>query len=607
MRIVLMATVITLGAAGAAPLMAQSRDGEAVFQSACASCHAQPAPDSRAPNLEALRQLAPETIVTALTTGNMFRQGSTLTDAERRAVAGFVGGRPVGSARSRSDVGRCASPAAPISSRVLGDSWNGWGGGVTNTRYQPANKGGLSAEKVPQLKLKWAFGFAGVTSARAQPAVMGGRLFVGSENGDVYALNAKTGCTYWVYHAQAGIRTAVSVGPYKSASGASGFAVYFADGGASAYAIDASTGKEIWTRKVDDHPYAKATGSPTVYNGRLYVTIAGVGEEGQGGTSRYQCCTFRGSVTALDANTGRVEWKSYSIAEEPKPRGTNKDGVQMWGPAGGGIWGAPTIDEKRRVIYVATGNGYAEPAQRTTDAVIALDMNTGKVRWVNQPGVTDVWTGGCRPENAGNPNCPEKLGPDFDFSMSPVLAKRSSGQDLIIIQQKSGMAYAFDPDKDGALVWQYRTSQGSGFGGQWGAAVDDKRAYFGVVPQTPGGMRAVNIDTGEEVWSKPAAEKLCGTARGCSAAQGGAVTAIPGVVFSGSSDGGIRAYSSDNGTIVWQFDTNREFETVNGIKANGGAMDGPGAVVMDGMLYMSSGYVSLGGRPGNVLLAFGVD
>jgi polyvinyl alcohol dehydrogenase (cytochrome) len=383
--------------------------------------------------------------------------------------------------------------------------------------------------------------------------------------------------------------------------------VYFADGGANAYAVDAATGKELWRRKVDDHQYAKSTGAPTFYNGRLYVTVAGVGEEGQGGSSKYECCTFRGSVTALDANTGAVVWKSYSIQEEPKPRGKNKDGVQAWGPAGGGIWGAPTIDPRRRAIYVATGNGYSEPAQRTTDAVLALDMDTGKIRWVNQPGVTDVWTGGCKPENPDNPTCPEKLGPDHDFSMSPVLAKRSDGKDVIIAQQKSGMAWAFDPDNGGALLWQYRTSQGSGLGGQWGAATDDKQAYFGVVAQTPGGMRAVKIDTGEEVWSKPAPEELCGTGRGCSAAQGGAVTAIPGVVFSGSADGGIRAYAAADGTIVWQFDTNRQFETVNGVKASGGAIDGPGAVVADGMLYMSSGYVSLGGRPGNVLLAFGLD
>ncbi len=421
---------------------------------------------------------------------------------------------------------------------------------------------------------------------------------------------AKTGCRYWTYHAQAGIRTAISVGPYKRAGGGSGYAVYFSDGGATAYGVDAATGREIWTRRVDEHPHARATGSPTLFDGRLYVPTSGVGEEGQGGMSRYPCCTFRGSVTAIDASTGSVVWKSYPIVEEPKPRGMNKDGVQLWGPAGGGIWSAPTIDARRRAIYVATGNSYAEPAQRTTDAVLALDMETGKIRWAVQPVPNDIWTGGCKPENPDNPNCPATLGPDHDFSMSPVLTTRSNGQDVLIVQQKSGMAYAFDPDKEGALVWQYRTSGGSGLGGQWGAAADGTQAYFsinGTFSPTPGGMRAVKIDTGEEVWSKPAAEKLCGAARGCSEAQGAAVTAIPGVVFSGSMDGGIRAYAAADGALIWQFDTNRGFETVNGVKANGGAMDGPGPVVSGGMLYLGSGYVSLIGRPGNVLLAFSVD
>jgi polyvinyl alcohol dehydrogenase (cytochrome) len=463
---------------------------------------------------------------------------------------------------------------------------------------------------IPRLKLKWAFGFAGVSSARAQPAVMGGRVFVASESGDVFALDATTGCTYWTYHAQAGIRTAISVGPYTSAAGSSGYAVYVADGGATAYAIDAATGREIWSRKVDTHPYAKSTGSVTVHDGRVYVPTAGVGEEGQGGSSRYPCCTFRGSVTALDANTGSVVWKSFAIADEPKSRGTNKDGVPLWGPAGAGIWAAPTVDPARRAIYVATGNGYADPPVPTIDAVLAFDMDTGAIRWVNQPIADDVWAGGCRAGGPENPNCPAKLGPDHDFSASPMLVKRSDGRDILIVQQKSGMAYGFDPDKQGALVWQYRTSPGGGMGGQWGAAADERRAYFsvnGTAGQTPGGMRAVTIDTGEEVWSKEATEKLCGTERGCSAAQGAAVTAIPGIVFAGSMDGGFRAYAADDGTLVWQFDTNREFETANGVAARGGAIDGPGAVVAGGMVYVNSGYVSLIGRPGNVLLAFGVD
>jgi polyvinyl alcohol dehydrogenase (cytochrome) len=280
------------------------------------------------------------------------------------------------------------------------------------------------------------------------------------------------------------------------------------------------------------------------------------------------------------------------------------------GPAGGGIWSAPTIDVKRRLNYVATGNGYADPPQTTTDAVLAIDIATGTIKWSAQPAAGDVWAGGCRADVTTNPNCPAKLGPDHDFSASPAFVRLANGTELLIVQQKSGMAWAFDPDRNGALVWQYRTSAGGTLGGQWGAAADDRQAYFsvnGTSGPSPGGIRAVKLATGEEVWSRPASDKLCGAERGCSAAQGAAVTAITGIVFSGSMDGGLRAYASDDGSLVWQFDTNRSFETVNGVAANGGAMDGPGAMVANGMLYVNSGYVSLIGRPGNVLLAFGVD
>ena len=602
--------LFTAALLASATAFAQAPDGAVIYQKSCASCHQQPGADSRAPNREGLRQFSPESILTALTTGNMYRQGYELSDVEKKSVAEFLAGRAVGSATPIAESARCTSAAPAMSDPTKGSNWNGWGGTVTNTRYVPADKGGITAPLVPRLKLKWAFGLPGVTSARAQPVVVGGRVFISSESGDVFALSAKTGCIYWVFHAQSGIRTAASVGQYKTSNGSNAWGVFVADGIANTYGIDAMTGKQIWTKHVDEHPGARATGSPVYYNGRVYVPLAGLNEEGQGSRLTYECCTFRGSVTALDASTGAQIWKTYTITEEPKKRGVTKEGVQAWGPSGGGIWSAPTIDARRRVLYVSTGNGYSDPQQPTTDAVIAMDLDKGTIKWVAQPVPKDVWMMGCQAKNPDNPRCPAEQGPDHDFSASPMLAKKSDGKDILIIQSKSGMAYAFDPDKNGAKVWEYKTSGGSGLGGQWGGAVDGKLAYFGVngtLSQTPGGMRAVKIDTGEEVWSKPPEAKLCGTQRGCSAAQGAALTAVPGIVFSGSGDGGIRAYATDDGTLIWSFDTNKEFTTVNGVKANGAAMDGPGAAVSDGMLYINSGYGGLVGRPGNVLLAFGVD
>jgi len=601
-------TLVTLIVLGFGAMPARAQDGAEVFARACAECHVDPAPDTRAPDLDALGSFAPEAILTALTTGRMFRQGSTLTDEQRLAVAGFAAGRPVGTRGPESAVGRCEQAAPAMTAPALERGWNGWGGAVSNRRFGAAATGGLTAAELPRLELKWAFGFPGVNSARAQPTVVGGRVFVGSEAGDVFALDADSGCTYWSYHARGGIRAAVSIGPYTTAAGESGYAAYFADQRAFAYAVDVDSGREIWRVRVDDHDYASATGSPTVYGGRVYVVVSGVGEEGQGGRPGYACCTFRGSVSALDADSGTLVWKTYSVPQ-PQRRGTSSEGQPLFGPAGGGIWAAPTIDVTRQRIYVATGNGYAEPAQLTTDAVLALDLDDGELLWSFQPLANDVWAGGCGRDSSDNPNCPAELGPDHDFSMPPLLAERPGGGDILVIAQKSGMVYGVDPDK-GTQIWEYRASPGGSLGGQWGMAVAGPLAFVGVNgtrSPSPGGLRALAVDSGEERWSVPAAEPLCAGARGCSQAQGAAVTAIPGAVISGSMDGGIRAYAAETGALLWQFDTNRSFATVNGVPANGGAMDGPGAAVAGGMLFIDSGYISLIGRPGNVLLAFGPD
>jgi polyvinyl alcohol dehydrogenase (cytochrome) len=264
------------------------------------------------------------------------------------------------------------------------------------------------------------------------------------------------------------------------------------------------------------------------------------------------------------------------------------------------------VDASRRRIYVATGNMYSGPAHVSSNAVVALDMQDGAIRWMRQTTPGDIYLTGCR---AGNPNCPEKVGPDLDFGSPPMLA-RAGNRDLIVIGQKSGVGFAMDPDADGAIVWQYRAGRGGVLGGiEWGSAVDGERAYFAVsdilTPQ-PGGLHAVMLATGERAWFAEPTMPVCGSGRGCNAAQSAAVTAIAGAVLSGSNDGALRVYSSTNGAIVWEFDTNREFQTVNGMTARGASMIGPGPVVAGGMVFVNSGYGAFGGRPGNVLLAFGL-
>ena len=476
-----------------------------------------------------------------------------------------------------------------------GPSWNGWGNGPTNARFQPKSQGKLTAADLHRLELKWAFGYANTASAEPQPTIAGGRLFAASENSHVYALNPRTGCRYWTYEARAGISTAAIVGHYRTAAGSDGVAVFFGDRKANAYAVDAQTGREIWVRKVDSHPAAAVTGGLAFAGTRVFVPMQGLNEAANGGFAGYPCCTFRGSLAALDASTGNVVWKTYTVAES-MPRPSNEDGAVSYGPAGGGIWSAPTIDSKRRLIYVATGNGYAEPAQATTDAVLALDINTGELKWSRQMTPGD------------DPSDPPEPGPDFDLSAPPVLTTLQ-GHPLLVVPQKSGIAWALDPVQDGAIVWQYRFGQGSVFSGQWGLAVEGETVYVGVadlLTPTPGGMRALALADGHLVWAKPPQTRLCGFGQGCNAGQGGPLTAIPGAVLSAGMDGGLRAYAAKDGAILWSFDTNREFDTVNGVKASGGSMDSAGPVVVDGMVYVSSGSGGLSGRPGNVLLAFGL-
>jgi polyvinyl alcohol dehydrogenase (cytochrome) len=608
MRLTLLACMIALPYL---PAAGQTVDGETLFATHCAACHEKPT-EEKTPTRAALATLSPNAIVDALTDGAMRIQGQPLTDAERRAIAERVTGRQVVAASLATGAGTCSVGGAfsPVGAR---NTWNGWGPDVRNTRFQ-ADAGGITAANVGRLTLKWAFGIADVTQSRSQPAVVGDWLFMGSQSGTIYAIDAKTGCTHWTYRAQSGVRTAVSVGPIGPANAPTGYAIYFADAQARAYAVDASTGKELWKRKVDEHPAARATGSPTLHAGRLYVVTSGVSEETAASMPDYECCTFRGSLTALDASTGAVAWKTYTV-DEPKRRGTSSSGKPLYGPAGSPIWSAPTIDAKRGLIYAATGNAYADPAPRTSDAIVAFALDTGKIRWINQIR-PDVWILGCDAQSTGgnanagdNPNCPEDVGPDFDFSASPALVT-AGGRDLLVVTQKSGVGFALDPARRGRALWQYRWGRGSPVGGVWGATTDGERAYFAVADQLtpePGGLHAVNLSTGQRAWYTPPPAAVCKAGPGCSTAQSAALTAIPGVVFSGSADGAMRAYASDGGQILWTFDTNRDFTTVNGVKADGGSIDGPGPVVAGGMLYVTAGNAGFVGTAGNVLLAFGLD
>jgi polyvinyl alcohol dehydrogenase (cytochrome) len=591
-----------------------ARTGEAIYNAQCATCHDKP--DSRAPSRDTLKLKTRTSVLAALVSGSMSVTAKDLSAEEKRLVAGYVGGAEE-SPSSLPDTALCGA-RAPRFDVSSGAAWMGWGADPENTRFQPAARAGLSAEDVPKLRLKWAFGFpGGTTLAYAQPAVAGGRVFVGSDKGVVYALDAATGCAHWSFAAPAGVRSGIVVASIRLPGSSEPKPVaYFGDLAANVHALDAVTGAALWRVKVDDHRFARVTGTPSLEGGRLFVPVSSV-EEVSGARPNYECCTFRGSVVALDAASGKTIWKTYIIPDEPKPVRKNDAGTQLWGPAGAAVWNAPTVDRRRGVLYVGTGNAYTAPAAATSDAIVAIEMDSGRMRWAKQLTPNDTFVIGC---GSGNMNCPS-AGPDHDFGTSPIL-RTVGGRSVVIAGQKSGVAFALDPDKEGAVIWQFRAGKGGPLGGiEWGMAADEELVFLPVSDVLPGegglrggggatqagGLFGVRLATGERVWHTPAPTLTCAGGRGCSGAQSAAVTAMPGIVFSGSIDGHLRAFSTRDGAIVWDFDTAREFDTVNRVKANGGSLDAAGPAIAGGMVFTNSGYGQWLGKPGNVLLAFGRD
>jgi polyvinyl alcohol dehydrogenase (cytochrome) len=572
------------------------------FQTKCMTCHGNPNVE-RAPLPSAIREMTPERIYDALTNGVMKAQGQSLSDPEKRTLALFMSGRPVGSIQqgdAKNMPNQCSSNP-PLSNPVAGPSWNGWGVNETNARFQSAKNAGLTAADVPKLKLKWAFGYPTGVSAFGQPTVASGRIFVGTDIGYVYSLDAKTGCVYWSFQTKGSVRNAISIGPVKHPTAK--YAVYFGDAHSNVYAVNAQNGEQLWTAHIDPHFTARITAAPTLYQNRLYVPVSS-SEEFSASTLDYPCCTFRGSVAAYDASSGKQIWHTYVIPEEPKPTRKNSKGIQLYAPAGASVWNSPTVDVKRKAIYFGTGDSETDPAANTSDSVMALDMGTGKVLWNYQAHAGDAFLGGCGMPNQPE-NCPADNGPDLDIGNSPVLHTLANGKRLVVAGTKDGNVFALDPDKKGAVVWDRSVApnpKGTPLqrldGIVWGGAADQQNIYYGL---SGGGIAAVQLSTGERAWYT----KFDTDSKRVSNAA--AASAIPGVAFVGGTDGKIHAVTTADGKQIWEFNTTRDYETVNKVPAHGGGMGSAGPTIVGGMLYVGSGYGVIGGNPGNALLAFGIE
>ena len=497
----------------------------------------------------------------------------------------------------------CESPPK-LKAPPAAQQWNGWGATYSNDRFQRQPK--LNAADVPRLQLKWAFGFPDVSSAGAQPAIVGDRVYVGSASGIVYSLDLNTGCTYWSFDAGTEVRAAITIAPVGNIAVA-----FFADTAGTVYSLDANTGVLRWKHHVDSHPAVRTVGSPKVYAGRVYMPVSS-GEEVYGASPTYQCCKFRGSIVALDADTGMQMWQSFTIPEPAQPTRLNAIGTQLYGPSGAGVWSSPTLDIEHHRIYAATSDSYSDPPAATSDSVLAFDLTSGAMQWSHQATPGDAFNIACNlPDKT---NCPLAKGPDVDFASPPLLVTLSRDKRLLVLGQKSGMVYALDPDHGGQQAWSTKVAMGGLLGGvMWGSASDGHNMYVAVsdyvaegkLNPKAGGLVALRLSDGKELWRTVTSG--CGDNAGCSPAQPAAVSLIPGVVFSGSRDGHLRAYETSKGQVIWDFDTSRDFQTANGVKARGGSIDSGGPAIANGMLLTNSGYAMFGGTAGNVLLAFGVN
>ena len=575
----------------ATPTSAGTETGFAVFQTRCMSCHGNPNVP-RAPQPAAIRQMSPERIYGALTNGPMKSQGDALSEDQRKMVAIFMSGRPFGTLEQGAASqmpNRCAANAEMAAPDPARD-WNGWGADPANDRFR--TRSGLSAADVPKLKLKWAFGYPGGLSAFGQPTVVAGRVFVGADTGYVYSLDARTGCVYWSFQAKGTVRSAVRVAPVTGVPGVR-LGVFFGDFHANAYGLDAQTGRQLWTTPVSDHFVARITAGPAFHDGKLFVPVSS-SEEFTASTLDYGCCTNRGSVVALDAASGRRIWTAWVVGK-PRPTRKNSRGVQQYAPSGGSVWNTPTVDAKRDAIYFGTGDAETDPTPKTTDAVLAVDIKTGRRLWSYQAALNDSFLGGCSGAQRTD-NCPKVNGPDLDIGNSPVLQTLPGGRRVLVTGTKDGHVFALDPDHGGKLLWNIRSlpkgARGSG-GIYWGGAADGTRVYYGLAAGT---LEAVDLRTGRLAWSQ-ALSKL-------NDSNSAATSAIPGVMFEGGMDGKLHALEAATGHELWSYDTARPFGTVNKVEAHGGGLGSAGPTVAGGMLFAGSGYAVVGDKTGNVLLAF---
>ena len=587
----------------------QSRSGKAIdvethpgrdlFEANCLGCHAGAVP--KAPAQVWLEMLEPDVVLDSMNVGIMKQQAAHLTPNERVHIAEYLARVELADYTPPPPPAMCTGAALAFAGEP--PARVGWG--HDNTRLYKRTVGGISAEDLADLELKWAFEYPRSNRARSQPAVGWNTIFVGSQNGTVYAFDIDSGCAKWTFRAPAEVRTAIVIDPDAKR-------LYFGDALGRAYALDAMTGKQVWRTLVDEHPNATITGTPALGGGLLAVPVSSL-EVTSAADASYECCTFRGNVVALDPATGKQVWRAYTVPEPASEHSVTEAGTRVLGPSGAPVWNSPTYDAKRDRFYFGSGENYSSPADENSDALFAVDAKTGKRLWQVQFTKNDAWNVGCM---VGNANCPVEEGPDLDIAASVVLVPVEGG-DRIVVGQKSGVVHGVDPDT-GKVLWQTRLGHGGTQGGvHFGMAADGPTVYVPIVDmkntydgrtydasQYGAGIHAIDASDGRILWRK-VAEDRCGDTPNCDPGVSAAASAIPGAVVAGHLDGMLRGYAKATGDVLWSYDTTQPVRTIAGTMAKGGAMSGPGPALYEGRMIVNSGYGLYFHMPGNVMLVFG--
>ncbi|MBC7983462.1 MAG: PQQ-binding-like beta-propeller repeat protein [Candidatus Obscuribacterales bacterium] len=614
MYTVLMFSALTtqvLAQASAQTLPVANHPGKLVFDQACAACHAAPI-DVRTPTLAALSAMTVGTLRDAMNEGGkMASMAAGLSDAEKAQVVSYLTAGQSAVAIDWTEKMMC-----PADKRVVNATKPvslGFGVNRNQTRSLTASQAGLKATDMKNLEIAWAIGFPGQGSGTGV-SIVGDTMFV-TGGGRLAALDTKSGCAKWSQLVNS--RNTPTFGEIESRK------VIALSAGRDVLVVDAKTGEKIWqvNGQSDGNP-GSIRGGVIIYKDKIIVPISASGV-GAGGRATFECCVGHGAVIALSAKDGAKLWEYHTMLNAEYTGKVSSTGVKQRGPSGAPIWSMPLIDEKRNRVIVTTGENTSHPGTDTSDAVIALDLNTGKVVWNFQAMEMDVWNMACAAtKETSGPNCPWNIegdtgaGRDFDFGAGAILAKGAGGKDVVLAGQKSGDIWALDADT-GKKLWNIRFGEGTPLGGvHWGIATDRQRVFaaindpiYGAVKARPG-VFAVNIKTGKEVWGYDA-KPNCDGDRGklvtsCASKYGfsAAPLTVDGAVIAATLGGEVMIFDGKTGALLKTLDTIGPKQTINGIAAKGGSIDSHAISAGAGMVFINSGYGSFNQTPGNVLIAY---